>query len=382
MMEEIMEMLQGDKMEKVSTSSSEARKSSKPIMEKRRRARINASLSELKSLLLEVMKKEAGMGSRHSKMEKADILEMTVKHLRQIQRHQFAAAASSDPSVLNKYQMGFNECANEVIRYLSSIEGADVEVRARLLGHLANCITGVANASTAAQNAVAMVTQQPPVQNNPHMRPAPLKVMNQNSGNIPLAPKMPISPQTTEINNNTISSVHTSPIVSQPAPVPNMNSNRNLVPSPPTPRVQIMPSKLPSGELAFVIPGNILQQGQMPSYVIPVYTGNMNQNVTSVSSPPSSTMSTASVSPRHSSPMQSGSPTSSSMSGQSPAATSSFSGSPGSDHTVSPSTSSFSPSTPVTSRNKQLEESPMHHQLLHLNNNPLNIKEEDVWRPW
>jgi hypothetical protein len=37
--------------------------SSKPIMEKRRRARINASLSELKSLLLEVMKKEAGMVS-------------------------------------------------------------------------------------------------------------------------------------------------------------------------------------------------------------------------------------------------------------------------------------------------------------------------------
>ena len=32
--------------------------SSKPIMEKRRRARINASLCELKSLLLEVMKKE------------------------------------------------------------------------------------------------------------------------------------------------------------------------------------------------------------------------------------------------------------------------------------------------------------------------------------
>ena len=28
-------------------------------------------------------------GSRHNKMEKADILEMTVRHLRQIQRNQF-----------------------------------------------------------------------------------------------------------------------------------------------------------------------------------------------------------------------------------------------------------------------------------------------------
>uniref|UniRef100_A0A8C9JXX8 Hes family bHLH transcription factor 1 n=1 Tax=Panthera tigris altaica TaxID=74533 RepID=A0A8C9JXX8_PANTA len=68
-------------------TASEHRKSSKPIMEKRRRARINESLSQLKTLILDALKKNES-GSRHSKLEKADILEMTVKHLRNLQRAQ------------------------------------------------------------------------------------------------------------------------------------------------------------------------------------------------------------------------------------------------------------------------------------------------------
>ncbi|ESO95770.1 hypothetical protein LOTGIDRAFT_116653, partial [Lottia gigantea] len=107
--------------------------SSKPIMEKKRRARINASLSELKSLLLEVIKKE---GSRHSKMEKADILEMTVKHLRQLQRQKFTGSPKTDTNVLNNYRLGFEECAQEVTRYLSQMEVCDVDLRSRILNHL------------------------------------------------------------------------------------------------------------------------------------------------------------------------------------------------------------------------------------------------------
>uniref|UniRef100_A0A2K5ZXN9 Hes family bHLH transcription factor 1 n=1 Tax=Mandrillus leucophaeus TaxID=9568 RepID=A0A2K5ZXN9_MANLE len=70
-------------------TASEHRKSSKPIMEKRRRARINESLSQLKTLILDALKKDS---SRHSKLEKADILEMTVKHLRNLQRAQMTPA--------------------------------------------------------------------------------------------------------------------------------------------------------------------------------------------------------------------------------------------------------------------------------------------------
>ncbi|XP_063001111.1 transcription factor HES-4 isoform X2 [Elgaria multicarinata webbii] len=117
-------------------SASEHRKSSKPIMEKRRRARINESLGQLKTLILDALKKDS---SRHSKLEKADILEMTVKHLRNLQRAQMTVL-SADPTVLGKYRAGFNECMNEVTRFLSTCEGVNTEVRSRLLGHLSTCL--------------------------------------------------------------------------------------------------------------------------------------------------------------------------------------------------------------------------------------------------
>ncbi|XP_053256789.1 transcription factor HES-4 isoform X1 [Podarcis raffonei] len=121
-------------------SASEHRKSSKPIMEKRRRARINESLGQLKTLILDALKKDS---SRHSKLEKADILEMTVKHLRNLQRAQMTAALSADPTVLGKYRAGFNECMNEVTRFLSTCEGVNTDVRGRLLGHLSTCLSQI-----------------------------------------------------------------------------------------------------------------------------------------------------------------------------------------------------------------------------------------------
>ncbi|XP_063742365.1 hairy-related 9 isoform X2 [Eleginops maclovinus] len=117
-------------------NASEHRKSSKPIMEKRRRARINESLGQLKTLILDALKKDS---SRHSKLEKADILEMTVKHLRNLQRVQMSAL-SADATVLSKYRAGFNECMNEVTRFLSTSEGVNTEVRSRLLTHLSGCM--------------------------------------------------------------------------------------------------------------------------------------------------------------------------------------------------------------------------------------------------
>ena len=70
------------KMEKMSQKALE-RKSNKPIMEKKRRARINHCLNQLKSLILEADNER----SRHSKLEKADILEMTVKYLQTLRAY-------------------------------------------------------------------------------------------------------------------------------------------------------------------------------------------------------------------------------------------------------------------------------------------------------
>lgn len=139
-------------------TASEHRKSSKPIMEKRRRARINESLSQLKTLILDALKKDS---SRHSKLEKADILEMTVKHLRNLQRAQMTAALSTDPSVLGKYRAGFSECMNEVTRFLSTCEGVNTEVRTRLLGHLANCMTQINAMTYPGQAHLALQARRP-----------------------------------------------------------------------------------------------------------------------------------------------------------------------------------------------------------------------------
>lgn len=109
-------------------------------MEKRRRARINNSLGELKNLILDALKKD---NARHSKLEKADILEMTVKHLQNLQRQQITACSLSDPSAMSKFRAGFNECANEVSRYLSGVKGVDLSVRQRLMNHLADCSSGL-----------------------------------------------------------------------------------------------------------------------------------------------------------------------------------------------------------------------------------------------
>ncbi|XP_074649132.1 uncharacterized protein LOC141904443 [Tubulanus polymorphus] len=111
----------------------------KPLIEKKRRSRINSSLNELKTLLEVVIGKQI---PRDYKLEKADILELTVSHLKsnisQLQR-------AMNPNDINKYQIGFSECVSEVSNYLMTIDGADPELRPRVLEHLSNRIGNVRN---------------------------------------------------------------------------------------------------------------------------------------------------------------------------------------------------------------------------------------------
>jgi len=110
------------------------RKASKPIMEKRRRARINESLNELKTLILEAMRKD---NSCYSKLEKADILEMTVQHLKNLKNQQVTGISSSNPASLANYRAGFNQCASEITRVVTGLGNTDSTLRTRLLEHLA-----------------------------------------------------------------------------------------------------------------------------------------------------------------------------------------------------------------------------------------------------
>lgn len=127
--------------EKSVTKASEYRKVIKPLLEKRRRARINHCLTELKDLLVEAYKADI---SEPSKLEKADILELTVRHLRDVRLLQRAAqqkqttTLQSAVSSHDEFRAGFRECAREVATCIASVPGMDTGIRSRLLSHLSS----------------------------------------------------------------------------------------------------------------------------------------------------------------------------------------------------------------------------------------------------
>ncbi|XP_064078800.1 uncharacterized protein DDB_G0271670-like [Macrobrachium nipponense] len=123
---------------------SDMRKSNKPLMEKKRRQRINRCLNDLKTLVLEALKKDP---SRYSKLEKADILEMTVRHVQALHRHESANGRMTGlivgrngrpigPDERAKYRAGFNQCAVEVTRYLNGVAGVPRDLHSKIIAHL------------------------------------------------------------------------------------------------------------------------------------------------------------------------------------------------------------------------------------------------------
>ncbi|XP_036600262.1 transcription factor HES-2 [Trichosurus vulpecula] len=109
--------------------AAELRKTLKPLMEKRRRARINESLSQLKGLILPLIGKDS---SRYSKLEKADILEMTVRFLQELPASHCHAA----PTLADSYREGYRACLSRLTRVLPTCSLLDGEVCNRLLEHL------------------------------------------------------------------------------------------------------------------------------------------------------------------------------------------------------------------------------------------------------
>jgi hypothetical protein len=97
------------------------RKFKKPLMEKRRRERINASLSSLKQMLLNADPQQS------SKLEKADILDRTVVYLKKLQweyeflcqKVQHMACNDSSTAYCMGYKEGYNAGAQTSLEYLA-----------------------------------------------------------------------------------------------------------------------------------------------------------------------------------------------------------------------------------------------------------------------
>lgn len=272
-------------------------------------------------------------------MEKADILEKTVKHLQELQRQQAIMQQAADPKIINKFKAGFADCANEVSRF----PGLEPCVKRRLLQHLQNCLNGVKTVLHHQQrlpNAASLNAQQLHSQ----ILPSPPSSPEQDSPHIQQQPQRQY--------------VMTSQIQQTP--------HGYFLPN----GMQVIPTKLTNGTIALVLPQSLNQpqrpqQPQQQTANIITVTGAPHHGHM-IMPVPSRTASTGSAS-----------------------SNSSY------EHvyTNQPSTLHFAPPSPANSHEAmEYKPSVIHHApALHINNNqqPLSLvtkkqikEEEQPWRPW
>ncbi|XP_018804568.1 PREDICTED: enhancer of split mdelta protein [Bactrocera latifrons] len=123
------------------TKTQHYRKVTKPLLERKRRARMNLYLDELKDLIVDTMEAQ---GEHIAKLEKADILELTVNYLR-THKHEIAASvaqhhAASGPAVrginVEKFRAGYTQAAYEVSRVFATVPGLNAKFGTKLMKHL------------------------------------------------------------------------------------------------------------------------------------------------------------------------------------------------------------------------------------------------------
>ncbi|KAG8196861.1 hypothetical protein JTE90_027573 [Oedothorax gibbosus] len=90
---------------------------SKPLIEKRRRARINRSLSQLVEI---VAKPDKVQENRTARLEKASILEMTVEYLRKTRDFKKISEKTQPDDYENSFQEGYRLCMAEVQNFLDN----------------------------------------------------------------------------------------------------------------------------------------------------------------------------------------------------------------------------------------------------------------------
>lgn len=140
---------------------------------------------------------------------------MTVKHLQNIQRQQMILSAQTDSTILHKFKSGFVDCADEVTRFIGQMDGLEMGVRQRVANHLNNCVSNI---------------QQ---QININTGAGPFGHFGQQQTTSPF-------PLLSDMNNNNSASAA-------------MNGRGGIQVN----GVQLVPSRLPSGEIALIMPNNM-----------------------------------------------------------------------------------------------------------------------------
>lgn len=138
---------------------------------------------------------------------------MAVKHLQNVQRQQLALAMATDPSVLRKFKNGFNECATEIDRYMNQSDGVDSAMKQRVTSHLQKCIGGIEQVAQFSFSGF---------------------------GNLPI------------LSGSSIFTSNQTQVESASTAGDQNNNPRIQIPQ----GIQLIPSRLPSGELALLVPNS------------------------------------------------------------------------------------------------------------------------------
>ncbi|XP_075047398.1 transcription factor HES-5-like [Mixophyes fleayi] len=99
----------------------------KPVIEKMRRDRINNSIEQIRVLL----EKDIQTNNQHSKLEKADILEMAVQYLQQQRQHHM----NDSQKAQELYYQGYYMCLKETMRFLHDPQQAPGKILRHLSRH-------------------------------------------------------------------------------------------------------------------------------------------------------------------------------------------------------------------------------------------------------
>ncbi|XP_061861949.1 transcription cofactor HES-6-like [Colius striatus] len=104
------------------------RRARKPLVEKKRRARINESLQELRLLLAD--------SEFQAKLENAEVLELTVQRVQSVLERRSLEGGRLHREASERFAAGYIQCMHEVHTFVSSCPGIDATTAAELLNHL------------------------------------------------------------------------------------------------------------------------------------------------------------------------------------------------------------------------------------------------------
>ncbi|XP_067640676.1 transcription factor HES-4-A isoform X2 [Eurosta solidaginis] len=106
-------------------------------------------------------------GENLSKLEKADILELTVRHLHRLRETNGLFVGHTNTINMEKFWAGFQHCAVEVSQFLQNYDHQNKHVNVDLIKYITNCVPNMAatNATTPATNGAHSTThiQQTPL---------------------------------------------------------------------------------------------------------------------------------------------------------------------------------------------------------------------------